>query len=1277
MLRARLFGGLALAWHQKPLPVIPSRVARSLLAYLIIHRDRCHTRDLLAGSFWPDLPDATARRRLSKALWQIRHAFRQTQEQASDPEPVLVTAGDTVQLNPHLPLWLDVEEFTRHSARCTNGRPETLECCEACVDLYRGEFLAGYYDDWAMVEQERLRETFLAALKWLVVGYKGRGEYEQALTYGRRLAAEDPWSEEAHREVMRLCHLLGQDTEALNQFETCRQVLAEELGLEPSPGTEALVAEIVTLSGLPEPPLLPSAARATTGTLLERPDCLPLVGRESELAELLRHVEAAAGGKGGLVLVYGEAGVGKTRLLQEVARNAQWRGLCTAWGRCYELATPPAYQPLVEVLGACLPALSESSLEPLWRAELSRLLPELASGEDLPPSLPPEEERRRLLEAIALAFLTLTDTAPLLVLLEDIHWMDPASLEALRYLLPRLAEAPLLVVTTVRTEELVGKAAAALSALEDTRLPHHLELAPLDLAGIAELVHRALGLERPAPRFSARLYAETEGNPFFLIETLWALVEEGLLYRDEAGKWSTPWDESTEDYAELPLPAGVVQSIERRLDRLPDSLGEVLNLAAVIGRGVDFEVWCSASGWDEEALMKAGDELCSRGLLLAVDPGPATEADYAFSHDQIRRVAYERLAPPRRRFYHRRVAQALIHRAPSEPEVLAHHWMQAEVWDKAVDYHHQAGDRARGVYANVEAAAHYTQSLEALHLLSDPVDLLLSYQLHLARAVAYDVLGEREAQIRDLRTLEALAESLDDDARRAEVALRQASYGEFTGDFPMAIAMAQVAIDLGQAVQDVTVASAGYLQWGQALWRQGAYEAARPRLEQALDSARAAGLRQMEADSLRNLGIVCWYLADLAEAEIRYQESLCISREIGDRRGEGATLTNLGLNSAHRGNYAEAIAYHEQALHIACEMGDRRSEGIALFNLGDVSLLTQGDHAGAKTYYERSLHIFREIGDRPAVGRVLAYFGLLSHHLGDDEAAREHSQQALLISEEVGDRSFQGYALTNLGHALASLELLDEAGAAYRQALILRRELCEHSRAMEALAGLARVALAQGEPAQAKVHVEDILSYLETQALDGADEPFCVYLTCYRVLCANQDPRAEHILTAAYDLLREYAAKIEDDESRCSYLENVVAHREIAVIYRELQSSREGSQASLEGSQTTHPEQGRRVVVSLPRADAPLGRPLRDDEYVTVTWTVAVPQDEAIEGKVARRHHRILRLLSEAQAQRAAPTHSHLAEALGVSRRTIQRDLALLRSQDQMTIPPTRGKMSQ
>jgi ATP/maltotriose-dependent transcriptional regulator MalT len=211
-----------------------------------------------------------------------------------------------------------------------------------------------------------------------------------------------------------------------------------------------------------------------------------------------------------------------------------------------------------------------------------------------------------------------------------------------------------------------------------------------------------------------------------------------------------------------------------------------------------------------------------------------------------------------------------------------------------------------------------------------------------------------------------------------------------------------------------------------------------------------------------------------------------------------------------------------------------------------------GDFTRAQTYIEQALDIAREIGDRRSQSYWLSHLGLVLLRLGDSEAAMENSRQALSIAQELEVRSGQGFALTVLGHALTGLERLDEATDAYRQALALRRELGQIHQATEPLAGLARIFLIQGDLPQACDQVEQILSGTDNSALDNAEEPLLVYVTCYRVTSANQDPRARGILANTYRLLQERAAKIDDEEMRRSFLENVAAHREIVEEWERL-----------------------------------------------------------------------------------------------------------------------------
>ncbi len=336
----------------------------------------------------------------------------------------------------------------------------------------------------------------------------------------------------------------------------------------------------------------------------------------------------------------------------------------------------------------------------------------------------------------------------------------------------------------------------------------------------------------------------------------------------------------------------------------------------------------------------------------------------------------------------------------------------------------------------------------------------------------------------------------------------------------------------------------------------GDHAGARSYLKQALLVCREIGDRQVEGWGLINLGRVSSSLGDYSQATAYLKQALRLCREIGNRRGEGLALSNLGVVLLQQGDHARARSYLEQALRLCREIGDRQAEGWGLTNLGALSA-DQGSYAEAQACYEQALQIYREIGDRKSAGRGLADLGLLFHHLGDDEAAREYSHQALAIAQDLDDRPTQGYALTNLGHALVGLaqrstqaqERLAEATTAYRQALNLRRELGQTNLAMEPLAGLACVSLTQGDLSRAQAQVDEILSHLRIHNLHGTEEPFRVYLTCYRVLRANQDPRWEEFLDRAHRLLQEYAASIDDEDRRRSYLENVATHRAIVAAW--------------------------------------------------------------------------------------------------------------------------------
>jgi len=381
---------------------------------------------------------------------------------------------------------------------------------------------------------------------------------------------------------------------------------------------------------------------------------------------------------------------------------------------------------------------------------------------------------------------------------------------------------------------------------------------------------------------------------------------------------------------------------------------------------------------------------------------------------------------------------------------------------------------------------------------------------------------------------------------RGIIAVKRGQYAEAEGYFDESLALAQAAQLRREAAESLR-------NLGLVSEHRGDYARALGYLERALHAFREIDDRYGENQTLNNLGIVSADQGDYTRATRYFQDAVCFWRESGDRHREDLVLGNLGAIYYYQSDYVNAAAYCGQSLRIKQEMGDRAGEGQPLFYFGKIAQAC-GDYQKAKAYGEQALTICREIGDRHGEGEGLTFLGLVCHQLGDDQTAWEHSRQAQQIMEAVGDRDGQGTTLTCLGRAAEGLGNMDVAATAYRQALDLRQALEQAQLVIDPLAGLARVDLAQRNLAQAQSEVEAILSCLEANPLDGVEEPFRAYLTCYQVLCANHDPRARDVLTAGHNLLQERAAKISDEALRRSFLENVPAHRELLAIWEVVNS---------------------------------------------------------------------------------------------------------------------------
>ena len=881
----------------------------------------------------------------------------------------------------------------------------------------------------------------------------------------------------------------------------------------------------------------------------------PLVGRAVERQVLRKVMARLRDGLGGIVTVVGEAGIGKSRLVAEVRQTSVQSSRPLQWveGRCLSYASGTAYHLWRSMLQEWLntaPDASPTAVRDALKGWVQALCPD--GYDDIYPylgqmmALPLSNEaasKVRGLGTDSLQFVTFHAIETLLeraaaehslvIVCEDLHWADPTSQVLLEHLLSLVDRVPLLFICVLRPETKHGcwqvKEAAARGY---SHCYTDLWLQPLGADESATLVGNLLHVKALPSGLQERILEHAEGNPFYIEEILRSLIDDGSLFHDQAsGRW-----QAVHDGVAVHLPGTLRGVIAARIDCLPGEVRRVLQWASVIGRSFSY-LFLSAIAQDAPTLTNAGkNQAALDAHLLALQRAQLIRErtrrpvrEYTFKHVLTQEASYSGLLRRERRAIHRRVAEALEHLYPERIEeqlgLLAYHWEQAGETRQAVEYLHRAGVQAAAQHANDEAIGYLSRALE----LTPRDDLDRRTLLLLAREGVYDVQGTREAQRQDLATLEELAIALGDGTRRAQIAHRKAQYTYVISDCAASIAAARQAVALAQAAGDVACETAAHLQWGITLRRMNDHAAAAYRLEQALVLARRASLRDIEADALRALGFVRGFQGELDIAGNYLEQALEICRQIANVETEGRVLVTLGMWLTVQGDYAAARSCSEQACSIFEKIGFRWGQGEALWSLGFMSLC-QGDYTRARVLLGQELQIGREVRNPGRESRALADLGLLAHCLDDHETAQTYSQRGLQVAEGCGNRWYQAYALTVLGHALAGLEQVTEAVDAYQQALALYREMRLPHYMADALAGLARIALARGEHAEALTYTQEILRYARSHPkLEQTWEPFRVCLTCYNLLRAVSDSRAEEVLEAAYRLLQERAGTIEDE----------------------------------------------------------------------------------------------------------------------------------------------------
>jgi class 3 adenylate cyclase len=499
------------------------------------------------------------------------------------------------------------------------------------------------------------------------------------------------------------------------------------------------------------------------------------VGRERELEDLRDGLEEALGGRGRLLLVVGEPGIGKTRTAEELATYARVRGAKVHWGHSHEGEGAPAYWPWTQAIRSYVREADPVALA--WElgqgaGDVAQLVPEIRErlGEvPEPPALDAEEARFRLFDSIATFLAGASRSRPLVVVLDDLHWADEASLLLLRFVARQARDSGLLLVGTYRDVELgrhhpLARTLAELAEIEGCR---RVALRGLDTEAVERFIEMTAGVEPPRGLAEA-VHEQTEGNPFFITEVVRLMVSEGSLEGSVPGRWG------------VAIPQGVREVVGRRLDRLSDDANEVLTMAAAVGREFELGVLERVNGKRREELITAMDEAVESQVVS--EAGRARR--YAFSHALVRETLYAELTGPRRIEVHRRIGEALeeLHGADPDPPVaeLARHFIEAASAgeaDKAIEYAERAARRAAAQVAHEDAAVHYERALEVLDFSSDSDParrLALLLELGQAQRRAGRFVLARET----FESAAAIARELGDTASLARAALGMSALTE-------------------------------------------------------------------------------------------------------------------------------------------------------------------------------------------------------------------------------------------------------------------------------------------------------------------------------------------------------------------------------------------------------------------------------------------------------------------------------------------------------------------